>query len=95
MKNFKGFQLIKLIRALNKSSHRYVEYNGQTYKGNVYEVEFTDVFGETVTRAMTSSYIDERFGRLRMFGHRFAKVQGGQAHVIDEIEYNRLVGVSA
>jgi hypothetical protein len=82
MKNFYGFELLRLIRAIGNINDPDNSYS--------YEVEHFNVFGERKVLSMRVREVDNKFGRLRISGERCAVLEYGVSRFISEIEYKDL-----
>lgn len=78
---FKGYQLIKLNKALG---------NENTETMCDYSVTYVDVLGRKHDKVLKLGVIERDFGKLRMNGDRCAKLVSGDVTVITETEFDRL-----
>ena len=78
---FKGYQLIKLNKALG---------NENTETMCDYHVTIVDVLGRKTDKVVKLSKIERDFGKLRMNGSRCAKLVSGDVTMISEQEFDKL-----
>jgi hypothetical protein len=79
---FKGFSLIKLVKAINWRK----ELDTLGYS---YEVIIHDAFGRVKITEMKLNEIEKDWCKLRMTGDRFAISISGTVKSISEEEYNK------
>jgi len=80
---FRGFALIKLVKAVGGSTLEGVEFS--------YEVTIHDHFGRVKHSDLKIHTIDKEWCKLRMEGDRFAMMCGGVCKPITEEEYISLL----
>jgi hypothetical protein len=76
---FKGFGLIKLIRAVTEPG---------TELSHSYEVVIHDKLGNKGYQILKIDRVDREWTKLRMNGHRYAKLIEGDVVTLTEEEYD-------